>query len=257
MAHNEFHRVKHCNQRNKDIVYGYIKTAQSIFPHTQNPYFIIDVLIENMILLYFHISMESKILTDDEQYKLFEMLQQHTNDKFKALLRTKAFNLIYSMDSDTDKEQSQMVRATLIDKVYDKENILILIHTVENNVIGAYTRIGWGKDANDKDNGYEDTKNCKTDDAFIFGIRSCKGYEPQLSYIIKHSTSRSDYALSYHKNWLCLFGNERGDVILGIWDRSICAYEQNKHLTFTENDYLFGGATCDQEIKSLEISQIL
>ena len=254
MALVEFQRIKHCNQKDKDIVYGYIKTVQSALPHTDNPYFIIDGLIQNMILLYFLKTMESKILTDDEQYKLFEMLQQHTNDKFKALLRTKGFNLIYSMDNET-----QWDRAGFIDKVYNKKNILMLIHTVENNVIGAYTSVGWDKNANENNEAYKDTKNCKKDDdAFIFGIRSRKGYEPQISYI-KHS--RSEYVLIHHKSWVCLFGNEYGEVILGSTVDSsggdINAYDQNKHLTFTDDDYLFGRATCDQKIKCWEIFQIV
>ena len=257
MALFEFQRVKYCEQKDKDIVYGYIKTVQSIFPHTENPYFIIDLLIQNMILLYFHKSMESKILTDNEQYKLFEMLQQCTNDKFKALLRAKSFDLIYQMDNDA---KTKWDRVGFIDKVYDKENIFILVHTKNNNAIGAYTSVGWNKSAKDGQNDYKDTRNGRKDsDAFIFGIRSCKGYKPQLSYI-KHDLS--EYVLIHHQDWVCLFGNERGYVILGsIMDdseASIYAYNQNEHLTFTENDYLFGAdGSGTQEIRSFEIYQIV
>ena len=65
MSQSAFQKVKACSQRDKDIVYGYIKIIQSILPHEQNSYFIIVQLIQNLILLYFHNKIDSKLLTDD------------------------------------------------------------------------------------------------------------------------------------------------------------------------------------------------
>ena len=57
----EFHKAKLCNQRDKDIVYGYIKRTQSSLPCEENPYFTMIQLIQDLILLYFYDKMETKI----------------------------------------------------------------------------------------------------------------------------------------------------------------------------------------------------
>lgn len=64
---------------------------------------------ENMILLYFHTVMRYKIITEDEQYKLFEMFQQHKNYKLimKTLIQTKLFKLIYPIEGKEDMEWTE------------------------------------------------------------------------------------------------------------------------------------------------------
>ena len=85
----QFYRLRHCNQRDKNIVNGYVKRMQKMFPTEENSHFIIDLLIQNLILLFFHKTMDSKILTDDEQSEFFQLLQENANDEFRKLLMIK------------------------------------------------------------------------------------------------------------------------------------------------------------------------
>ena len=64
-------------QRDKDIVYGWIKQVQTVFPMDNSHYTIVQ-LIQDLILLFFHIAMDTKILTDEEEKKLFEMVMNLT-----------------------------------------------------------------------------------------------------------------------------------------------------------------------------------
>ena len=59
-------KVQKISQREKDIVYGYIKQIQTIFPWKENSYYIIAQLIQDLCLLYFHTFINTKILTDNE-----------------------------------------------------------------------------------------------------------------------------------------------------------------------------------------------
>ena len=61
-------------QREKDIVYGYIKQIQSIFPFEDNPYYTIVQLIQDLCLLYYRVLIDTNILTNNEQMKLLEMI---------------------------------------------------------------------------------------------------------------------------------------------------------------------------------------
>ena len=82
MATPDLKRVKYIGSKDKNIVYGYMKRHQQIFPHN-NPYFTIVQLIQDLCLLYFHQMLNTTILTDDEQIKLLEMVHNHTNSKYK------------------------------------------------------------------------------------------------------------------------------------------------------------------------------
>ena len=141
MSQIEFQKVKACNQRDKDIVYGYIKMVQSILPHEQNSYFIIVQLIQNLILLYFHQRMDTKLLTDKQQHKLFQLFEDNAKDEFIQLLTNKSLKLIFK--SSGEKMNAQKC----IDKVYDKKDILVLVHSLNNNIFGGYTSVGWSKES--------------------------------------------------------------------------------------------------------------
>ena len=112
MAQTDFQKVKNRNQRDKDIVYGYIKTVQSTLSHQQNPIFIIVRLIQNLILLYFHNKIDSKLLTDDEQAKLWKLFEENTKDSFMQLLRDKSLKLLFESIGEQINAQN------CIDKVY-------------------------------------------------------------------------------------------------------------------------------------------
>ena len=52
--------------------------TQTVFP-LDNPYFTIAQLIQDLCLLYYGIVIDSKILTNEEQMKLLEMVSKHIN----------------------------------------------------------------------------------------------------------------------------------------------------------------------------------
>ena len=77
MADADFKQVKRISQRDKDTVYGYLKQIQSLFPSETNTYYTIVHLIHDLILLHFRVLIDAKILTEEEQFKLLEMI--HNN----------------------------------------------------------------------------------------------------------------------------------------------------------------------------------
>ena len=82
-------KVSKISQRYRDIVNGYIKEVQQLFP-TANAYYNIVDLIQHCILLYFYQQFESKILTDDEQ----EIFRNLFIDNDKAII-DESWKLIY------------------------------------------------------------------------------------------------------------------------------------------------------------------
>ena len=245
MAQQQFQNLKYCHQRDKDIVNGYIKDVQCILPYEENSFFIIDKLVQNLILLYFHQILNSKILTGEEEAKLLQLLEHHTNNEFKTLLMQKSFNLIHTASRDTANSTQ------FINNVYDKQNVIILVHTKNNNVVGAYTAKGWSKSLKHAHGSIDN-------DVFIFGIRSNRGYEPQLSYI-KHNSGRETIR-HVDKSWIFLFGNEKGMVIFGLNSRkTACTYRQSLRFGFIERDYLFGIDRDPAEVpmKHLEVFEMI
>ena len=87
MAHLDLKKAKKVPQTQKDIVYGYIRNLQSIFPFEQKPYFTIVQLIQDLILLYFHALIETEILTEDEQSTLIDMVHGHLNEEYSKFFR--------------------------------------------------------------------------------------------------------------------------------------------------------------------------
>ena len=71
MSQIDFKQIKIIGQKEKDITYGYIKDIQSMFPD-DNTYYTIVRSIQDIILLYFRILIDTKILTDDEQTKNYQ-----------------------------------------------------------------------------------------------------------------------------------------------------------------------------------------
>lgn len=55
-------------QKDKDIVFGYIRRLkEELFSDMKdNPYYNIQQFLQNICLLYFHKSIDTKILTDEE-----------------------------------------------------------------------------------------------------------------------------------------------------------------------------------------------
>ena len=56
-------------------------------------------------------------------------------------------------------------REFIINHIYGKKNLIVLIESVNGNVFGGFTSVGWKK-------GAEDVEYSRDDYAFLFSIRS-------------------------------------------------------------------------------------
>ena len=215
-----------------------------MLPHEQNSYFIIVQLIQNLILLYFHTRIDTKLLTDEEQYKLFKMFKDNTKPKFIQLLETKPLKLIFkSSGKDMDSKKC-------IDKVYGRKDILILIHSINDNICGGYTSVGWKKESLDGDDFHVEDEN-----AFIFNIRSSNGFESKVSYVKKNETQnalRHYWSRNYGRGCLMF-----GSLALYIWqDRTIYAKGNDMYYDALPNKYHFLGQY-SSALKEIEVFQFV
>ena len=158
MSAIDFKRVRKIPQKYKDIVHGYIKRVQVIFPE-DNPYFTIVELIQDLCLLYFCHMIDSKILTNDEHIKLYDMVNTQLKNKFKG-----EWMLLFRATRDG------FARKNFYDKCDGKDNTICIIRSEQNNVFGGYTSSKWNKKRSD-DHTYSDEYDCDPF-AFIYKIRS-------------------------------------------------------------------------------------
>ena len=180
-------RIEHINQKCKDTVSGYIKKSQLMFPK-DNPYYNIVDLIQHFILLYFYQKFESNILTDDEQ-DIFTNLWIDNDKQFID----NDWKLIYRGSRDGFDRESA------VNKIYDNQNVILLIDTENGNAFGGYTKTGW----NSRIKSYKHTPDR---DAFVFQIRSSNGYKPFISNVEKDEDSIR-YSLGHNNGSLWgLFG---------------------------------------------------
>ena len=134
MATIEFQKVKKIPQRYKDIVYGWIKEIQSVFP-CDNPYFTIVQLIQDLCLLYFSAIIDTKILTDNEQMILYDMVNNQLNNKYCHC----EWVLLFRATRDG------FDRDDFYSKCDNRNNIICVTHSEENNVFGGYTSVSLDK----------------------------------------------------------------------------------------------------------------
>lgn len=172
-------------QRLKTIVNGYIRH--------QNKSWKINIPkeINEIIYLFYKIMIDSKILTEEENFTLCEMILEKLQSKALST------SLIY--------------RATENGFGYDDfwnkcENInpaLVIIQTTKDKVCGGYTSVGFRKD---KGRYYKD------EDAFIYSIRTNdSNYPPKIFPV-----SNEQKAMSFCNGYLCCWSNS------GIWLQENC-----------------------------------
>ena len=192
----DLRKVDKIGQKYKDTVFGYISDAQRLFP-PDNPYFIIADLIKHLCLLYYYLTFETSILTEQEQEEFFNLL--NTNNKF---LEQYEWKLIHQISNDRlgERRRCDVDKKQTIDKVYGKPNIVCFFKGVDNNVCGGYTSTGWDKEKATKQIGKS-----FDDKAFIFNIRSSKGYKP---IILNVHPSKAYNALNYTSMQYCIFGSD-------------------------------------------------
>ena len=190
MAHIDFQKVKKITQRNKDIVYGYIKRAGKMFLSEENPYYTIVQLIQDICLLYYRPMIDTKILTDDEQTQLMEMVEKHRQIMSDWVLLFRA-----SRDGITKQD--------FYKKCNKHNNTICIIHTPHNNVFGGYTSITYNKskaDSYDADDEYDSDPT-----AFVYKIRSNKAISMKAE--IYPVQGNGEYAVQHYETGYLSFGD--------------------------------------------------
>lgn len=238
MAEFDLKKAQQCNQRDKNVVYGYMRMLQAMFPSEQNSYYIIVKSIQDIILLYFCNLIPSKILTEDECFKLYQLFHNRGYKEFRALFGKKSFNAIY------DSSKHGLDRQICIDKVHDRSNILVIIQSESNDVFGGFTSVGWKTEINFNDRYLWDNQ------AFIFSIRSSKGWQPQLSHIFP---TQSQYAVYHFRNNYCWFG--KNGVIAIHKFGNVYTSNESSYESFPRSYYLLGGKSFDK-VKAVECYQL-
>ena len=231
--------VKRIGQKDKDIVYGYIKLIQSLFSDIKdNPYYIINQLVQDICLLYFHVFIDTKILTEDECTLFLNLLRDDNKPEFDNF----EYKLLYRSSRDG------LGKSECVTRVYDKKNILVMVETKGNNVCGGYTSTGW-KAATQNENrwGYGYQKDIKS---FIFSIRTSQGYKPCICNV-----KETDKALAHYKEAYCIFG--RGWT-MNLWtDGNIYHNSPISYEALPENDIQLLGDRSSDKIKEIEIYQLV
>ena len=224
-------------QRDKDIVYGYIKQIQTRLPYSDNPYYTIVKPIQDLCLLFFRTIIDSKILTDYEREKLLEMINNHRQIHSKHSIE---YSLLYRATEDG------FSRDNFYRKCDGKKDTLLIIQSNENNVFGAFTSLKWNQ------NGSNPNRHETDPSAFIYLIRSNQGSKSQL-YPIKDDGHLAFYQ---HKLYLFIFGS--GGSGLLVFGKGTCGYASAtkcKEFNIEKNE--LNGDKNKFLIKDIELFQLL
>ena len=157
-------RVSKIRQKYKDVVNGYAKEVETSFPDN-NAYFTIVELIRHIILLYYHHSFESKILSEDDQEKFIALLIKNSKDIVDS-----SWKLIF------DSSKDGLTSAAFVDKVYDHSNVLMFIQAKDQCIIGGYTKTGWDKKTLKVAKARNSEMWTADKDAFIFYLKAPNSY---------------------------------------------------------------------------------
>ena len=155
---------------------------QSLLP-SDNPYYTIVQLIQNLILLYFRVIINSKILTDEEQTKLFQMVNNHFKDE-----RVADWKLLFRASRDG------FHRNAFYEKCDKIPSTICIIQTPQNNVFGGFTKVKW-----DKSRG----GHSKDASAFVYSLRSDGQLKAEFFPVVEPSKD----AIQYYENGYLSFGS--------------------------------------------------
>ena len=225
MAQFNLKRSANIRQKDKDVVNGFMKEVECLFP-ADNPFYIISDLIKHLCLLYFHHVIKSKLLTDKEQAIFMKLLQDHNKIDFDRY----EWKLIYRASRDGLSEQ--MAKS----KYENKLNLVGFIHTKNDNIMGGYTSVGWRHAITAGGKYFRDEK------AFVFNIRSSKGYQPVLRNVNiakcdKAMFSRTGYYLIWDG---CIYINGAVNQVQ-LYDYKVYDSCPTKHY--------FNGGTQSEDVK--------
>ena len=121
-----FDRIKCIDDETKMITFGYIRT---IYTNQQIP-----EAVQCIVLLFYARHLDSEILTDAETKTLLDLFEKH--DKFTELGNFYYDRIFHGLE---DGFRAQ----TFVEKCHNHPNILVIIHTKDENVFGFYTSKGW------------------------------------------------------------------------------------------------------------------
>lgn len=184
-------KSKKIRQKDKDIVSGYLKQVQLLFP-PQNAYYNIVDLISNLILIYYSITFETEILNDKLQEEFISFLS--ANNK---IIAEYSWELLYK------SVKNGLDRKNFVEKVHQRQNVLLLAKFKDDNdecIVGGYTKSGWASTSINHTNA---PFKCYSDkDAFVFCFRSAgdNKYGPFISNV-KQTKSAIEHAIG--EEWDC------------------------------------------------------
>ena len=235
-------RISNIDQKYIDIVFGYIKDIQTLFPSDDNPYYIIADLIKHLSLLYYYQAINSHILSSKEESDFLSLLK---NKKSLNHLGDYSWKILYR------KSQDGFNFDIIRNKTHGLKNVLIIIHTDSNNVFGGYLSVGWRKEIpsglpadNDKL-------------AFLFLIRSSNPKYSMGIYNIRDKDGK--YASYTRDNHVCIIG---GGYDICIGDKTLSGYSKRSYtniFSFERNDQRMHFLNADQEYfehEEIEIYQL-
>ena len=231
----KFERIKKTPQKVKDIVAGFIgrNEVNSPYQMPESIYFI--------IILFYWISLESKILTDEECNTLLDMIEKNNKFKHFGPFQLISFKLIfksYQPDAREIKFKSNC---------HHKKNLLCIIHTERNNVFGGFTATGWyGASYNHK-------REIKDNKSFLFSIRSSLAFPSTL-----YDVQKPERALAIWDGQYCCFGD---DLLLYIYhDQTlkidqVAIYSEASYKSF-DNKVFRGDGDDSDIVKGIEVFQL-
>eukprot|EP01084_Bolivina_argentea_P115092 204751_1 len=197
--------VKYIHQFFKDTVHGYLRQTQPLLKDSL--YYNIPTIIEHTILLYYSQRLNSSILTDSETITFFDLLDKHKK------------NLGYHWNLIYHGKKNGLDENIFKNKCHDKQNIVCIIHTKNNNVFGGYTYKGWS--------GQSRNSIMQSDDkAFIFAIRSSKPNKYGCMLVNVHP-EQTKCALQIYSGYYCIFG----------WNATIYIDKNNKAFFANNTNY--------------------
>ena len=183
----DFKRVNKINQKYKDIVNGFTNKVQETLPDN-NSYFNIVDMIKHIILLYYYQLFETDLLTNQEQEELIELFKSNG----KLIIDYPWISLYRS-------KKDGLSRNNFVDKVHNKQCILLLIKLEQKCIIGGYTKAGWKTKQKHQPYDYTTDKN-----AFLFHLKSEKDTKPFISNIENDKIST---AIGNHPKYYGCFGD--------------------------------------------------
>lgn len=225
-------KVAKIRQKDKDIVNGYIKQIQCLFP-ADNTYYLIATLIKHLCLLYFHHAIPSKLLTDKEQDIFMKLLRDHNKPDFDQY----RWELVYRASTDGLKED-------IAKSCYEnKEDLVAFIHTKNNNIMGGYTSVGWKHATTETGKYFRDEK------AFVFNVRSSSSNKPILRNAI---ISKCDKAMFSRKGYYLIWD---GVIYINGKTNNVELYDYKVFDSCPDQNY-FNGGTQMQLVKDIEVFQL-